>query len=197
MKNTIVISAYPCCGKTYAYKHYADKYSIIDSDSSLFSWTYDINNKIGKSRNLSFPNNYIESIKNSIGNVDFILVSSHLEVRQALQDAGIDYVTVYPEENLLAEWIGRMYLRGDTKSFIDKQIKMWKTNMENIKNEPYGKKLYRLCSNEYLDLDAMMEQLNITCPTCGSHEYKELYTTYNIIHHYECKDCHKFFTITE
>ena len=44
-KNTKIISAYPCCGKTYA-KEYAktlfkeDNYipKIMDSDSSKFSW---------------------------------------------------------------------------------------------------------------------------------------------------------------
>ena len=40
MKETKIISAYPCCGKTYAFENYQDIYSILDSDSSDFSWIY-------------------------------------------------------------------------------------------------------------------------------------------------------------
>ena len=36
--NTLIISAYPCCGKTYMYENFKDKYKILDSDSSNFSW---------------------------------------------------------------------------------------------------------------------------------------------------------------
>ena len=35
---TLVVSAYPACGKTYFYEKYKDKYKILDSDSSNFSW---------------------------------------------------------------------------------------------------------------------------------------------------------------
>lgn len=37
-KRTVVVSAFPCCGKTYAFENYQNKYSILDSDSSQFSW---------------------------------------------------------------------------------------------------------------------------------------------------------------
>ena len=50
MKNTIVISAFPACGKTYAFNNFQDSYSILDSDSSKFDKTY-------------FPDNYIKHIK--------------------------------------------------------------------------------------------------------------------------------------
>ena len=109
-KKTVVISAYPCCGKTYAYEHYQNKYLMLDSDSSRFSWKTE---KVAlpdmgdgceweeiKVRNPDFPKNYIDHIKENIGKVDIIFVSSHLQVRQALEDAGIRYCTVYPKENM-------------------------------------------------------------------------------------------------
>ena len=112
MKETKIISAYPCCGKTYAFENYQDIYSILDSDSSEFSWIYrertddelqkikeDLESMLSpinadkefervrhekiKERNPNFPNNYIEHIKENIGKVDYIFVSSHLVVRQA------------------------------------------------------------------------------------------------------------------
>ena len=37
---TRIISAFPACGKTYAFKKLNQKgYTILDSDSSQFSWT--------------------------------------------------------------------------------------------------------------------------------------------------------------
>ena len=38
LKKTLVISAYPCCGKTYLKEHGFHEYSILDSDSSKFNW---------------------------------------------------------------------------------------------------------------------------------------------------------------
>ena len=142
---TIVISAYPCCGKTFCYEKLGKQYIILDSDSSQFSWTTrkptqeeideygsqhtntllgedyfkkEYSERMIKVRNPEFPANYIQHIKNNIGEVDVIFVSSHLEVRKALQDAGIEYVTVYPDPDLIEEWVGRMYLRNSSESFI-------------------------------------------------------------------------------
>ena len=157
MKNTVVVSAFPCCGKTYAFKNYQDKYSILDSDSSQFSWCYEhdplSSDKIKKYRNPEFPNNYIEHIKENIGKVDFIFVSSHLQVREALTNAGISFCTVYPKEEMLNEWVGRMYRRGSVVDFIKFQIEHWDEFMHNITFEPHGFGIIRLGNNEYLDLD--------------------------------------------
>ena len=44
---TKIISAFPACGKTYAFKKLNEKgYKILDSDSSQFSWCYDHNPKL-------------------------------------------------------------------------------------------------------------------------------------------------------
>ena len=74
-KRTVVVSAFPCCGKTYAFENYQNKYSMLDSDSSKFSWTYEaekdengnILRGIKRVRNPNFPKNYIEHIKENIG----------------------------------------------------------------------------------------------------------------------------------
>lgn len=181
-RKTVVVSAFPCCGKTYAFEHYKGKYKILDSDSSKFSWMEryrteeeledlkkewdsvphllsgdgyinQIKKEKIKVRNPEFPENYIEYIKNNIGKVDIIFVSSHLQVRQALEDANIRYCTVYPKENMLNEWVGRMYCRGDNKSFIKFQMDNWDEFMHNIIFEPHGFGICRLGNNEYLDVD--------------------------------------------
>lgn len=174
---TTVISAYPCCGKTFCSERLGKQYIILDSDSSKFSWTIrkpteeeieeygeqhkntlhgedyfkklyaDTNIKV---RDPQFPENYIQYIKNNLGKVDVIFVSSHLEVRKALQDAGIEYVTVYPDPDLIEEWVGRMYLRNSSESFIKFQIDHWEEFTKGIEKEPHGKCVYRLQARQYL-----------------------------------------------
>lgn len=121
--NTKIFSVFPACGKTYLYEH-QDEYGlkILDSDSSNFSWIEyplihkDHHNQYEKAqtiklRNPDFPNNYIKHIEENIGKYDYIFVSSHKEVRDALDAAGIDFTIVYPEYRCLEEWVGRCYMR--------------------------------------------------------------------------------------
>lgn len=176
MKKTLVISAYACCGKTYATKHFADKYSILDLNSLDFKYTTrypnaeeieaerqhwestlrllsteaylnKFKNKPILARDPDFPNNYIQNIKENIGKFDIIFVDSDLKVRESLSKSGIDFVTVYPYEDYLTDWIGRMYLRDDTDMCIRNQIAKWGHNMKYIQNEPYGDRLFRLPFN--------------------------------------------------
>ena len=185
MSKTIVISAFPACGKTYAFEHYQDRYKILDSDSSQFSWMQrnyteeelaekrkewestphllssdgyinKIKNDKITVRNPDFPNNYIKHIKENLGKVDVIFVSSHLSVREAMTVAGIDFCTVYPYPEMLNEWVGRMFQRGDNQFFIKNQITKWNEFTKNIENEPHGKMLFRLGNNEYIDIDHIL-----------------------------------------
>lgn len=146
-KTTMVVSAFPACGKSWIYSS-PTKRVILDSDSSEFSWIK--NDKGEKVRNPEFPANYIKHIKDNIGSADIIFVSSHLAVRQAMTDAGINYVTVYPEADMKEEWIGRCFCRGNDMAFINFINSSWDTFMKDIVNEPYGDKLYRLGHKEYL-----------------------------------------------
>lgn len=122
---TKVYSVFPACGKTWLCKH-QDEYGlkILDSDSSYFSWIweypendergmYSPNARKTKDRNPSFPQNYIDHIKSKVksGQYDFIFVSSHASVRDALEASGIDFTIVYPSVELTCEWIGRCYFR--------------------------------------------------------------------------------------
>ena len=107
--NTKIYSVFPACGKTWLYEHQEDyDLKILDSDSSQFSW---IRVNGVKERNPAFPDNYIKHIKENMGKVDIIFVSSHESVRKALEDEGIDFTIVYPESRCQAEWIGRCFIR--------------------------------------------------------------------------------------
>ena len=144
---TMVISAFPGTGKSYAFKNCSNSFKISDSDSSQFSW---IEEERGRIRNPDFPDNYIQHIKNNIGKYDVIFVSSHLEVRQALNDAGIEYFTIYPQANLLEEYKERYIQRGNDEHFIDFIVNNWSEMMKNISHEPHGFGLLRLESGQYI-----------------------------------------------
>lgn len=124
MRETLIISAFPACGKTYAAKYLSERgVDVLDSDSSQFSWITDENGN--KVRNPRFIEEYIAHIKENIGKVDLIFVSSHKEVRRAMQKAQIDYTLVRPDVELKEQWVGRCFLRGNTPEFCKNLAEHW------------------------------------------------------------------------
>lgn len=146
MKNTKIISAFPACGKTYVYENFKDKV-ILDSDSSKFSWVFVGDQKV---RNPDFPQNYINHIKKNIGKSDYILVSTHENVRRALEEAGIDFYLVYPERQLKEEWIGRCFLRGSGEKFCQLIADNWDTWIDQLDEDSKKYKSLQLRSGEHL-----------------------------------------------
>lgn len=155
-KNTILISAFPCCGKSYCYKNYQNKFIILDSDSSQFSWVKDKNGNNTKTRNPDFPQNYINHIFKNIGQVDFIFISSHEVVRKALQDNKLKYVLVYPEYDCKEEWIKRARDRGSTDNFCEMLNNNWDTFINEM-NEITDMKVIKqvISKNDYITLDLL------------------------------------------
>ena len=67
---------------------------------------------------------------------------------------GIHFCTVYPKKEMLNEWVGRMYRRGDDDKFIQFIINNWNEFMREIEWEgDSGFGVCRLGNNEYIDLD--------------------------------------------
>lgn len=153
-RDTIIISGFPGCGKSYVCDHGWHDYKILDSDSSKFSWIYENGIKT-RNRNPMFSFDYIDHIKRNIGKVDIIFVSSHLHIRRLLSKKGIKYITVYPDVDDKETWVGRMYMRGNDPEFINNQIEHWEERVGNISSETFGLELFRLNHNEY-----MMDFLN-------------------------------------
>lgn len=147
LEKTKIISAFPACGKTYMFNN--SELSIIDSDSSEFSWLKDKNGNNTKERNPNFPNNYIEHIKKNLGEVDIIFISSHEVVRKAMVDNDINYTLIYPSIELNEEWIKRFVDRGNDDSFIMFISNNWETFINDIEQETYPNKI-KLNSNEYI-----------------------------------------------
>lgn len=101
-----MVSAFPGLGKTYAVQN--SNLSLIDSDSSNFSWIYDNNGNKTDVRNPEFPQNYIDYIKKNVESLpedSVIFVSSHENVKKAMDDAGIEFISVYPKKNCKLNYI--------------------------------------------------------------------------------------------
>ena len=134
-KNTIVISAFPACGKSYTFNNFNGKpFTMLDSDSSKYSWIYEDGVKTDK-RNPNFIEDYMTHIKENIGKVDVIFVSSHKEVRKALRDNNIKYFIIYPSLEMKDEMLRRMKERGNDEKFIQFQSEHFKEFVGDIINE--------------------------------------------------------------
>jgi hypothetical protein len=123
---TKVISAFPGTGKTFFHKN--NQETTLDSDSSEFSWI-----KKGV-RNPKFPDNYIEHIKKNLGKYEYIFVSSHKEVRDALVKEGIHFWLLYPSKECKDVYIQRYKDRKSPDAFIkllDEKWDEWLTELDN------------------------------------------------------------------
>lgn len=146
MKDTKIISAFPACGKTYVFENFKNKV-ILDSDSSKFSWVIVGGQKV---RHPDFPQNYIDHIKENIGKADYIFVSTHDNVRRALEEADIDFYLVYPDRSLKEEWIGRCFLRGSGEKFCQLIADNWDNWIDGLEEDSKNHKFMKLKSGEHL-----------------------------------------------
>jgi hypothetical protein len=118
---TIIVSAFPGCGKSYCTQH-GKSLIAHDSDSSNFHFMEGT-----RERNPDWPNNYIQHIMRlkSRGYYDVIFVSSHAEIRKALKEAGLRYLLVYPEINYKDEYLQRYRDRGSPAAFVEHLEANW------------------------------------------------------------------------
>lgn len=116
---------------------------VYYSDSSHYSWV-DMNNH-SKGRHPEFPNNYIKHIKAVNNDNALVFVSSHKEVRNALKEANIQYVIVYPDLDRCDKhtYIAlRIYNREKTfDGLTNLLIKNWDAWISEIDKEEYGIKV--------------------------------------------------------
>jgi hypothetical protein len=150
---TKIISAFPGTGKSHIFKQYPTE--CLDSDSSLYSWLKDeegqpIMDVTGNTiRNPLFVSDYIAHIKENIGYVQYIFVSSHEQVRSALVESKLDFTLVYPNENLKSIYLERYKHRGSPQGFIDLIDKFWTLWINECKVQT-GCKHIELQSDEFL-----------------------------------------------
>lgn len=127
---TKIISAFPGTGKSVYHKKHPD--TTLDSDSSNFSWVKDENGNNTKTRNPNFPQNYIDHIKSNIGKYEYIFVSSHKQVREALLDNCLFFYLVFPDDRRKDEFIKRFKKRGNDDKFVELLDKNWDDWLDEI-----------------------------------------------------------------
>lgn len=123
-----VICAFPGLGKSTFTKKYNGKNGlvILDSDSSDFSWVWNLNHtRKSNVRNLDFPNNYIQHIKDNLDSADIIFVSTHKEVVDALLKTDIEFEIVLPSPTRKEELLKLYKDRGSNNEFINKMDENW------------------------------------------------------------------------
>lgn len=136
---TKIISAFPGTGKTYYHKNHPE--TTLDSDSSQFSWWYDDKgNKVldedgNQIRNPYFPSNYIKHIISNIGKYEYIFVSSHKEVRDALVANCLLFYLVYPDYDDKKIYIERYKQRGSSDDFINLVTSNWEDWIDELENQ--------------------------------------------------------------
>jgi len=153
-KDTLIISAFPGCGKTTCFN--TTNLKILDSDSSNFSWIKDEDGNNTDQRNPNFPNNYMIHICENMGLVDVIFVSSHKVVRDSLQKMGIKFFLIYPDITLKKEWLQRYKNRGSSESFISLMDNNWDNFIKEMQNEstpPVHIELKRVYDEELDDFE--------------------------------------------
>lgn len=141
MSIPFVVAGFPGVGKSTAYRKiaedadgtYADMPSVIDLDPSDFSED-------------GWPQNYIEHVKWSIEDVKksdglgakavtVICVSTHKEVRNALREAGIPFILVFPSPDRKEEFIQRYKDRGSPQALIETISNSWDEWLADLQGE--------------------------------------------------------------
>lgn len=141
MSQPLIISAFPGTGKSFIFNNKPEHAVVHDSDSSKFSWI-----QKGE-RHPDWPNNYIEHIKSLTG---IVFVSSHEEVRRALEDAGLAYYTVYPSIDCKEEYLQRYKERGSLDVFIELLSKNWEDWIKALQSQQVHSIHYVLDAGVYL-----------------------------------------------
>lgn len=144
----IVICGFPGVGKSCTAVESQKAVAILDLDSASFSWEDGEN---GPERNPHFPYNYADKIQELILNntyYEFILVSSHKSVRDALKERGTPYIIVAPHMSERNEYMKRYISRGSDAKFIYNLYNNWALFLDDIRRD--GAPVVWLNENEYL-----------------------------------------------
>lgn len=92
MFKSTIVSGFPGIGKTYVFNKARElDLTIMDSDLSAFKWLSE------EVINPEFPTNYINYIKENLSTVDIFLVSSDIDMRNALKESKLPYYLYYPD----------------------------------------------------------------------------------------------------
>lgn len=138
-----IISAFPGIGKTTLVQ---TNKNYIDLESSDYKWididkTLPIEERKGTAKTISpdFPGNYIKKIIELTDMGFNVLISSHKEVREALQAQGVKYTIVLPSLDMKEEMINRYLGRGNQENFVNPLKANYEKFVEDLAMDPNEK----------------------------------------------------------
>lgn len=136
---TKIISGFPGVGKSHLGKRSDNEVKVLDLESSNFK---------GENR----WEDYKSEIKNQVGKVDVLFVSSHKETRKILSELGLNFYLVYPDRSLKDEYLRRYAERGSSQEFLGMMDKNFDLFIDSIENEEVRCAKIKLTrEDEYLD----------------------------------------------
>ena len=129
--------------------------NVIDMESTLYKYISEKEDESTKGNsdrvlNPNWPQNYFEALEKVKDSYDYILISDNICDRW-LRENKIIYYQVYPNENLLEEYVSRLTSRGNNRQFIDYFVSVWKEWIEGCKNDEFAFKHIELQAGEYLE----------------------------------------------
>lgn len=115
-----IISAFPGTGKTSAAEQCSTKrYPVLDLESS--TWSHDSDGNLKD----DFPKRYVDEAISRLNDNNFVLVSSHEQVRRELEDRGVKFIYVIPGRKDIIQYIDRYNRRGSSEKFIANIKRNW------------------------------------------------------------------------
>lgn len=138
MKESIIVFGFPGVGKSYAFEHQEELgLELQDSDSSHFHWMYEddefkkpVLDEDGKKVvHPAWPANYAQYIeltgREQEVNPDFIFVSTHEEVMEAILALGFISFCIYPDINMKDKFMQLYKDRGNDERFLKLMNEKW------------------------------------------------------------------------
>lgn len=137
MIKALIICGFPGIGKTTAERVYRE---AIDCDSSGFHYIFDPtevnaeNPFCMEKENPNWVSEYVDHILACAkdGIYQFVLASSHKEVREELDKRFAAYICVVPDRSLKDEYLSRYVKRGDCAEFIINVSESWDEWLDEI-----------------------------------------------------------------
>lgn len=138
--NTMVISAFPGCGKTYLCNHQDELEFNWLNEPKHFSF-YNLKSSNYK-KTINWEKTYVDKLQGLAGKVDFVFIPRHNEIMQELYNRKIPVIMVLPNNTdkltekqrriIKQQWFGRILLRDNSHI---KPLNVWLTRMIANYNE--------------------------------------------------------------
>jgi hypothetical protein len=150
----MIVAAFSGVGKSYFASHHQD--IAIDMVCMPYKYILDPKARYDESSkadpnmewNPEWPFNYIEAIKKCPSD-KIILIPSDSRVLRLLENEKISYYLCYPKRKAKNVYRKRYIKRGNSREFLSIFIGEWKSFMDSLREDTYGKHII-LRPNQYL-----------------------------------------------